>query len=146
MYFVTFLLKNLLRRKARSVLTAGGVAVAVGAMVALLGITDSFERSVGRAFERRGVDLVVTAAGVILPLHQLQRLMAREGRITGFSVVLERQGAAEVQRVREEIESLRDGRGRPLRLSAQPTAEYLRTAPHLRTAHAMAWLTSAVAV
>jgi putative ABC transport system permease protein len=265
MYFVTFLLKNLLRRKARSVLTAGGVAVAVGAMVALLGITDGFERSVARAFERRGVDLVVTAqgvinqlssdlddsipdrvrklpgvravipslvelvevqrsggssisgfvqgwppdsyifrtlkvvagrpfhgrehkvallgaraaenlrkqvgdsveiqgesfrvvgvfespddfenGGVILPLHQLQRLMAREGRITGFSVVLDRQGdSAEAQRVREEIEALRDGRGRPLRLSAQPTAEYLRTAPHLRTAHAMAWLTSAVAV
>src|SRR5690349_4525381 len=63
--FITFLLKNLLRRKARSVLTAGGVAVAVGAMVALLGVTDGFERSVAGAFQRRGVDLVVTAAGVI---------------------------------------------------------------------------------
>jgi putative ABC transport system permease protein len=64
MYFVTFLLKNLLRRKTRSLLTVLGLAVAVGTMVTLRGVSEGFERSFVENFERRGVDLVVTASGV----------------------------------------------------------------------------------
>jgi putative ABC transport system permease protein len=63
--FTTLLLKNLLRRKTRTLLTAFGVAIAVGATVALLGITDGFERSMVRSFEFRGTDIVVTASNVL---------------------------------------------------------------------------------
>lgn len=64
MYFLTFLLKNLLRRKVRTALTAVGVAVAVGTLIALLGIANGFQQSSLDTFEKRGVDLVVIAAKV----------------------------------------------------------------------------------
>src|SRR5262245_3823632 len=59
MGFITFLLKNLFRRKARSLLTGVAVAVAVGTTVALLGISDGFRRSNVDSFAKRGVDLIV---------------------------------------------------------------------------------------
>ena len=64
MYFVTFILRNLTRRPVRTVLTVLGLAVAVGSMVALLGISHNVSRAVAESFERRGVDLVVIAGGV----------------------------------------------------------------------------------
>jgi putative ABC transport system permease protein len=65
MRFTTFLLKNLLRRKVRSLLTAFGVAVAVGTTVALLGISESFKSSTLQSFEMRGVDLVIIEEDVL---------------------------------------------------------------------------------
>lgn len=64
MYFVTFVFKSLLQRKLRSALTCVGVAVAVAAVVALVGVSRGFERSFGQLYERRGVDLVVLRAGI----------------------------------------------------------------------------------
>ena len=64
MYFATFLLKNLVRRKARSLLTILGIAVAIGTVVTLRGVSYGFERSFRANFERRGIDLVVVAAGI----------------------------------------------------------------------------------
>ena len=64
MYFTTFLLKNLVRRKARSLLTILGIAVAIGALVTLRGVSYGFERSFRGNFERRGIDLVVVSAGI----------------------------------------------------------------------------------
>ena len=63
MYFVTFILKNLFRRPIRTALTVLGLAVAVGSMVALLGVTHNVERSVEAAFDSRRVDLVVMQKG-----------------------------------------------------------------------------------
>jgi putative ABC transport system permease protein len=264
MRFVTFLWKNLFRRKVRSMLTCFGVAVAVGTMVALLGIADGFERSAEEAFTKRGVDLVVMAEGksdplnsdidqrvgdrirqlpgvkavapglvelveyklrttahsamvngweldsflfddlrvlqgrrlqpqdhralmlgenlaqnihknvgdtieiqgdnfrvvgiyqsfsvyengaAVLRLDELQDLMARKQHVTGFSVVLEKSGhGPSVETVRDEIKNLRDEKGRPLRLSAMTTIDYVNNFMYLRLARAMAWLTSAIAV
>ena len=53
MYFATFLLKNLVRRKARSLLTILGIAVAIGTVVTLRGVSYGFERSFRANFERR---------------------------------------------------------------------------------------------
>jgi putative ABC transport system permease protein len=64
MYFATFLLKNLVRRKARSLLTVLGIAVAIGTVVTLRGVSYGFEQSFRTNFEHRGIDLVVTAAGI----------------------------------------------------------------------------------
>lgn len=64
MYFATFLLKNLVRRKARSLLTILGVAVAIATVVTLRGVSYGFERSFRANFERRGIDLVVVSAGI----------------------------------------------------------------------------------
>jgi putative ABC transport system permease protein len=63
--FTTLLIKNLLRRKTRTLLTAFGVAIAVGATVALLGISEGFERSMALSLELRGADVIVTAANVL---------------------------------------------------------------------------------
>jgi putative ABC transport system permease protein len=63
MYFLTFLAKNLLRRRTRTLLTVLGLAVAVAAVVAMMAVGDNIERAVGRSFERRRVDLIVQQAG-----------------------------------------------------------------------------------
>ncbi len=63
MHFLGFILKNLLRRKFRSALTVGGVAVAIAAVVALVGIARGFETSLVELYQTRGVDLVVLRAG-----------------------------------------------------------------------------------
>src|SRR5262245_47793173 len=63
MLFLTFVLKNLLRRKARSALTLLGVGIAVAAVVALTGIASGFERSFRRLYTERGVDLMIVRAG-----------------------------------------------------------------------------------
>ncbi len=63
MRFYEFILKNLRQRKARSALTTLGVAIAVTAVVSLVGIADGFERSFRDLYDRRGVDLMVVRAG-----------------------------------------------------------------------------------
>jgi putative ABC transport system permease protein len=63
MYFVTFLFKNLFRRPARTMLTIVGLAVAVGAVVSLVGVSTGFKDSFMKVYETRDVDLVVTRAG-----------------------------------------------------------------------------------
>ena len=62
MWFSTLLLKNLLRRKFRSGLTCIGFAVAVGTTVALLGVSDSFERTWLKSMTERGFDIIVSEA------------------------------------------------------------------------------------
>ncbi len=59
MYFITFILKNLLRRPARSLLTIIGLAVAVGAVVSLVGVATGFQDSFMQVYTSRGVDIVV---------------------------------------------------------------------------------------
>jgi putative ABC transport system permease protein len=85
MRFYQFILKNVLQRKTRSALTIIGVAVAVTAVVALVGIADGFERSFRELYERRGVDLVVVRAGAAerlsssVPQRVGQQIRAIEG-------------------------------------------------------------------
>ncbi|HEV3006844.1 MAG TPA: ABC transporter permease [Pirellulales bacterium] len=63
MWFVTFVGKNLWRRRARSSLTIVGVALAIAAAVALVGVATGFEQSYLDVYTRRGVDLVVQRSG-----------------------------------------------------------------------------------
>lgn len=65
MYFVSFILKNLTRRPIRTALTVLGLAVAVGSMIALLGISHNVESAIAEGFEHRGVDIVVLQSGVV---------------------------------------------------------------------------------
>ncbi len=64
MRFYTFVLKNILRRRVRSALTVIGMAVAVGAVVALVGISRGFERSFLAIYQREKVDLIIQQRGV----------------------------------------------------------------------------------
>jgi putative ABC transport system permease protein len=265
MYFLTFLLKNLLRRKVRTLLTVLGLMVAVGTVVTLRGVAEGFEQSFLENFQRRDIDLIVTASGVpdqlrsdldqrigpriermpgvrqvtsgllelvdirrgqstlssivngwrpgcpqfdeltilsgralsstdhhtamlgvslaehlnkgvgdtiemqgetftvvgtyqsftifenggaIVALDELQQLMARPGSVTGFTVVLGdvENKQALMESVRSQIESLKDDRGRPYRIAAQPTRQYVTGSIPIQLAHGMAWLTSGIAL
>ena len=264
MRFYQFILKNLLQRKARSALTILGVAVAVTAVVALVGIADGFERSFRDLYEKRGVDLIVVRAGssehlsssvpqqvgeqlralpgvravspglmdvvsfeeanltsvalqgwapdsflfddlrlisgrrlqpgdehgvmlgmvlarnlgkstgdtieianasfaivgifesfnplengsAVLLIGSLQTLMDRPQQVTGFQVILENapDKTASIERVRQEIESLRNSQGRPWGIAATPVRDYVRNTSQIRMAEAMAWMTSIIAL
>jgi putative ABC transport system permease protein len=266
MYFVSFILRNLTRRPVRTVLTVLGLAVAVGSMVALLGISHNVSRAVAESFERRGVDLVVIAGGVtdqlssdldqgltdkirripgvtgvdtamlelievprgqssisvmilgwppenfgyedlklqsgrrlvagdkgkamlgttmaqnlgkgvgdtvalqgepfevvgvfqsfsvfengsvVVLLEEIQRMSARPGRVTGFSIKVDKSGAdpdAAVEAVRQQVLALTDSQGKPVRLSVQPTREYVDSASHIRLTRAMVWMVSVIAI
>jgi putative ABC transport system permease protein len=268
MWFSTFVFKNVLRRPVRSILTGVGVALAVGAVVSLLGISQGFERSLDELLEGRKVDLVVVRKGVterltssldeklgqrirklhgvvavtgglmdlvtmrkgntdvpgvavqgltadsfmltdleiappgrkfeageghvamlgtvlaanlgkglgdsveiegdsfkviavfrsfnvyengsaLIPLADLQRLMDRPGQVTGFQVVVNQTTVdkeALIEQIQNEVDGMKDERGRSLNLSALPAHDYVRTTLQIQIAHAMAWTTSAIAL
>jgi putative ABC transport system permease protein len=60
MWFSSLVLRNLWNRKVRSFLTAGGMSIAVCAVITLIGVADVFEQAVTNLLESRGVDMVVT--------------------------------------------------------------------------------------
>lgn len=63
MRFISLVLKNVLRRPVRSILTALGVALAVGTFVSLVGVADDFVDSVSERYATQGIDLVVFKSG-----------------------------------------------------------------------------------
>lgn len=85
----TLVVRNITRRPGRSLLTAGGMAVAVAAVVALVGVAKSFEQSLLAFFEQRGVDLVVARAGGLQSLRSsLDEGLGREVlRLEGVKAV-----------------------------------------------------------
>jgi putative ABC transport system permease protein len=64
MRFYSFVLKNVIRRRVRSSLTVVGMAVAVGAVVALVGISHGFEQSFLAIYQRQKIDILVEQRGV----------------------------------------------------------------------------------
>src|SRR6187455_3459869 len=62
--------KNLLRRPFRSILTVFGIATAVAALVALVGVSQSLESSFLELYLRRGGDLVVQPRGGAVELNK----------------------------------------------------------------------------
>ena len=64
MRFTTLVWKSVLRRPFRSTLTVSGVAVAVAAVVTLVGIAQGFEGSLLKVYQQHAVDLIVMRAGV----------------------------------------------------------------------------------
>jgi len=58
----TFVYRNITRRRVRSALTVGGMAVAVSAVVALVGIADGFRQSFLDLYEGNSVDIIVVRA------------------------------------------------------------------------------------
>jgi len=62
MRLFTLVYRNITRRRVRSALTVCGMAVAVSAVVALVGIADGFERSFLKLYEGQNADIVVFRA------------------------------------------------------------------------------------
>ena len=61
MRFPAIIWKNIYRRKMRSLLTICGLAVAVATVVALVGISESFQRHFIDLYAKRNIDMVVHA-------------------------------------------------------------------------------------
>ena len=88
---LTIAAKNLRRRPVRSLLTAAGLAAAVAAIVALVGVAESFESSFLSLYTERGADLVVQrrggavqlSKGVSLKLGQQIRALPGAGPVIG---------------------------------------------------------------
>jgi putative ABC transport system permease protein len=78
---------------------------------------------------------------MVVLLADLQRFMGRNGQVSGFAVIVEHpDDKAEIERICQKIESL--GKN----LEATPTAEFVNSTTEIRFIHAMAWVTSAVAL
>lgn len=58
--FIGFAWKNLWRRRLRTLLTLGGITMAIGAFVALVGFSRSFEHEWLRLYESAGTDIAVS--------------------------------------------------------------------------------------
>ena len=63
MNIITISVKNLKRKKIRSVLTIGGVALAVAVLVSLLGFDKGYQKSLTDNIDKMGYQLLVTAKG-----------------------------------------------------------------------------------
>jgi len=59
----SFAFKNLKRKKIRTLLTVGGVAIAAAVLVSLMGFDKGYEASLTRDVDRMGYQLLVTAKG-----------------------------------------------------------------------------------
>jgi putative ABC transport system permease protein len=258
MWFITFIFKNITRRLLRSLLTIVAVAIAIGSVVALVGIADGFEHTFLGLYANAGVDMIVVRGSgarqmnsaldqdlgdrmkkvpgvkevlaglvdmvsfpeyglyavvlqgwepetavfnqititkgrslvrsdkraillgirlaenmekkvgdsvdvvegekykvvgiyeshnvymdgaVVMPLEELQTLMDRPRKITGFSIILDEPKDAEmVQRVKNDIEALAPA------LAARTTADHVKAITEIRLAKGMAWLTSVIAL
>lgn len=78
---------------------------------------------------------------MILPLAQLQKLTDRPGQVTYINVVLKsNSGKGSAQETIAAIEQI------DKRLLALTTSEYVETDTRMQLAHAMAWMTSAIAL
>jgi putative ABC transport system permease protein len=63
MTFFTIVSRGLLRRPVRTGLTLVGISIGIAAVVALVGISSGYEKSVGKQLDVIGVDLVVSNMG-----------------------------------------------------------------------------------
>lgn len=56
-------LKNLMRKKVRTILTIGGVAIAIAVLVSLWGFDTGYQRSLNNDIDKMGYQVLVTAKG-----------------------------------------------------------------------------------
>jgi putative ABC transport system permease protein len=85
----------------------------------------------------------------IMSLRDLQNLMDRISQVSQFEITLRKDlpdRAAAIAGLRHEIENLKDEDGNKLGLAAQASDEFVKSDNQIRLAHAMAWITSAIAL
>ncbi|MGO9465016.1 MAG: ABC transporter permease [Isosphaeraceae bacterium] len=124
-----------------------GKAVMLGTILAKnlgKGVGDTLSVYEGEDFRVIGVyrsSNVFEEGAMVVPLAQLQRLMQRQGQVTGLSVILDRSAdQATLERVRRQVEALAPA------LHAMTTDEHVKSLTEIQLAKAMSWLTSTVAL
>jgi len=63
MRFFMLAFKNLKRKKIRTILTVGGIAIAVAVLVSLLGFDEGYQKALFKDIDKMGYQLLVTAKG-----------------------------------------------------------------------------------
>jgi putative ABC transport system permease protein len=136
-------------------------AADVGHRRALIGVTqaENYHWKVGdhisihqEPFEIVGISKSINifeTGAVLTTLKDLQDVAHRKGKITGFSIRIDKsgpEGDGRVEAIREIIVNMKSPDGKSLKLSAQTAKEYTEKASHLRLTRAMAWIVSAIAI
>ncbi len=86
---------------------------------------------------------------IVVALRDLQELMDRPDQVNEFEIKLDKSVAdrkTTIAALQQEIENLKDSDGNKLGLLATPTEEFVSSDNQIRIAHAMAWMTSAIAL
>ncbi|MEM6980442.1 MAG: ABC transporter permease [Planctomycetota bacterium] len=83
---------------------------------------------------------VLQNGSLVVSTPQLQRLMGREGEVSGFSILMtDATDSAAMDHIISEVESLES------EIKVRPTQEHVESLSEIQLAVAMAWLTSTVA-
>lgn len=120
----------------------------------MLGITlaDSLEKTTGDRlevvegdeFEIVGVYdgfNVIQNGSMVMSIEELQRLMGREGQVSGISIVVDDPNDQNLlQRISRQVESMESG------ITVRPTRAHVESLSEIQIAIAMSWLTSSVAI
>jgi putative ABC transport system permease protein len=122
------------------------------------GLAETLGMSVGEKIRIEGEDFTVVGINqsanifenstAVVALNDLQDLMDRKGQVTGFLIVLKDSPdkKEKVERVRHDIEDLREENGRKIGVSAMATEAHVKSSLELRVVQAMAFSTSAIAL
>jgi putative ABC transport system permease protein len=97
----------------------------------------------GESFQVVGIyesDSLFENGGLIVPLVELQRLMGREGDVSGFVVSAEKPDRRSVEELAKRIEKSIPG------VAAVPARDFVQGDNQLRLVRSMAWATSVVAM
>ena len=97
----------------------------------------------GETFQVVGVfesDSLFENGGLIIPLTELQRMMGRQGQVTGFVIAAKSSEAEAVAKLARRIEAEVPG------VAAVPARDYVQADLQIRLTKTMAWATTAVAL
>jgi putative ABC transport system permease protein len=122
-------------------------------------LSDELKKKAGDTLQIEGEDFTVIGVyesgnmvenrAATVPLHDLQEIMDRIGQVTELQIALRKDLPdlqAAMSRLRKEIEGLQNEKGASLGLMALPTEQYVTSDNQMRLAHAMAWVTSGIAL
>ncbi len=89
MHYYTLIWKNLTRRRIRSGLTIFAVAISIGCVVALVGISTGFKRTFNGLYETKNLDMIIVRSGQGQRLASTldQGLAEKFRRIPGIKMV-----------------------------------------------------------
>jgi len=93
--------------------------------------------------------LIFERGAAVVPFKDAQEITGRKGRVTGFSIRVQKTSADnpdEVETVRKEVEALRDPEDPTVRLTAQSPDTFVKSLQQLKLLRAVAWLVSVIAL
>lgn len=141
----SLLFRGIRLQKGRTLEKADHRVAMLGRVLAMnlgKGVGDTIQVA-GEPFQVVGIfesDSLFENGGLIVPRAELQRMMGREGDVTGFVIAGEKNDRASVEALRKRVEAAVPG------IAAIPSRDYVQGDIRIRLVKSMAWATSAVAL